>query len=262
MRVFGYVRCSTEEQAISGVTIEAQKQDLKKEAETKGLKILDIFVDAGISGTVPPMERPNMRKMLLKLQAGDADGVIVCKIDRLARDIRSFVNLTAYFDANKIGLVLLSPKIDTFDSTGKFMLNIFACVADLEREMISDRTVKALQYKKSQNQRTGTIPFGKKLESENSNILIDDEEEQKTILRVLELRKTKINVLNKSGESVEKPYTFKKIADVLIEEKRKNKEGNVAWFPSQIQRMMQPYFPKKEKIKKSKGKKLNSFFDC
>jgi DNA invertase Pin-like site-specific DNA recombinase len=71
MRVVGYARVSTEEQASSGVSLEAQQQQITGYAMMKGWQIDEFFVERGVSGSVSLAERPEGRRMLESVVAGD-----------------------------------------------------------------------------------------------------------------------------------------------------------------------------------------------
>ncbi len=71
MRVFGYCRVSTEEQALSGVSLEAQQQQLAGYAMMKGWTIAEIFIERGVSGSIPLAERLQGERMLAAVRQGD-----------------------------------------------------------------------------------------------------------------------------------------------------------------------------------------------
>jgi hypothetical protein len=101
--------------------------------------------------------------------------------------------------------------------------------------MIKERTKETLKHMKECNKRTGTIPFGKKLQDPESddNILIDDEDEQQTINIVREMRKER---KIKNGKA--KATSMLEICEKITELNRKNKSGQIKWFPNQIKNML------------------------
>jgi DNA invertase Pin-like site-specific DNA recombinase len=76
--------------------------------------------------------------MLEMLREGDT--VVVYKLDRLGRSLRELVNLIAQFEERKIAFVSLKDAIDTSTAQGRFFLNIFASLAEFERDIIRERT--------------------------------------------------------------------------------------------------------------------------
>ena len=85
MRVLGYVRVSTEEQRLSGASLEAQRNAIAAECERRGEQLLDVVEDVGLSGK--DLKRPGVQAALEELRRGEADALIVAKLDRLSRSM-------------------------------------------------------------------------------------------------------------------------------------------------------------------------------
>ena len=250
-KVYGYVRVSTIDQVDNGDSIEAQTTNIQLYCKNNNLHLIDVFVDAGISGSIPPDKRPMMKKILLNLEAGNADGLVATKIDRISRSIRDFILLISDFK-DKYSLFVISPDINANTPAGKFSLHLLSAIAELERDMTIERTKEIIQMKKSKNEVVGTIPFGKRV-IENTNILEDDPEEQRTIQITKEFRN---KIIENNGKI--KPMTYKQICDELIKLGRKNKEGNISFFPSQIAKMLKGYDHKP--TRKNNTKKTNQSY--
>ena len=69
-RVFLYIRVSTEEQAIHGLSIEAQTAALEEWARANRHKVVGIYIDAGISARKPASKRPELQRLLDDVRAG------------------------------------------------------------------------------------------------------------------------------------------------------------------------------------------------
>ena len=93
MRLVGYVRVSTEEQATEGVSLDAQRERLKAYALAHGAELLAIESDEGVSRKVSPEKRPGLTTALTRVRAGEADGLLVLKLDRLSRTTRDVLDL-------------------------------------------------------------------------------------------------------------------------------------------------------------------------
>ena len=143
MKVYAYCRVSTGGQGESGLGMEAQRARIQEECDRRGWE--PTFVCEVESGKT--MNRPLLQQMLAGLTSGDV--VIAAKLDRLSRSVYDFSAFMA--ESTKIGweMVLLEPAVDTTTPHGKFTANIFAAVAELERELISQRTKEALAVLKS-----------------------------------------------------------------------------------------------------------------
>ena len=146
-RAVAYLRVSTDEQSAG---IEAQRSAIDSIAKQRGLVIVAEHVDENVSGTLEIACRPALSKALEMLESKAADRLIVAKLDRLARDIIVAVQIDR--DATKSGwaIVFGDLDIDTSTAAGKMQLNMFASLAQFERDRISERTREALAIKRSQ----------------------------------------------------------------------------------------------------------------
>lgn len=184
MRILGYIRVSTDKQADEGYSLEAQRQDIIRYCELYGLELIEIVSDEGVSAC--SLERFGMQKIFRGLESGIADGVVVAKLDRLTRSVKDLgYLLEEYF--GKYVLMSVADKIDTSSASGRLVLNIVVSVSQWEREAISERTKKALNVKKGNRERTGNIPYGKRLSVDGIHIE-DCDGEQKIIRKVKGLR--------------------------------------------------------------------------
>lgn len=152
MRIIGYVRVSTEEQASQGVSLAAQEAKLRQYCELYGHELLTMVVDAGQSAKT--LDRPGLRQVLDSLTAGEAEGVIVMKLDRLTRSVRDLgALLDEYFQ--RYALISVGEQVDTTTAGGRLVLNLLTSVSQWERETIGERTSAALQHKKAQGVKLG-----------------------------------------------------------------------------------------------------------
>src|SRR5262245_12352055 len=85
MKVVGYIRVSTEEQATSGQSLDAQREKLAAYAKLYDLELVSILEDAGESAK--SLNRPGLQDALGRLRRGDATGVLIAKLDRLTRSV-------------------------------------------------------------------------------------------------------------------------------------------------------------------------------
>src|SRR5208282_3101341 len=124
MRVIGYPRVSTEEQATSGQSLSAQRSKLEAYAKLYDLELVEIIEDAGESGKT--LNRPGLQRALAMIRAGEADGLVICKLDRLTRSIGDWQELIDGFFGEKAGkhLFSVSDAIDTRSAAGRLVLNV------------------------------------------------------------------------------------------------------------------------------------------
>ena len=85
-----YIRVSTEEQAVHGLSIEAQREALDAWAETAGVQVARHYIDAGISARKSAAKRPELQRLLADVEAGLIDLVVFTKLDRWFRNIAEY----------------------------------------------------------------------------------------------------------------------------------------------------------------------------
>lgn len=169
-KAVGYIRVSTDKQADHGVSLDAQQAKLTAYAQLYDLTLVDIIVDAGVSAKT--LERPGLQQALSMLTTGQADALLICKLDRLTRSVKDLgVLVERYFTPTTYTLLSVADAIDTRTAAGRLVLNVLGSVAQWERETISERTTEALAHKKSQGERTGGIPYGKTLAADGKTLL-------------------------------------------------------------------------------------------
>ena len=182
----GYIRVSSEEQADSGLGLEAQRQRIAAYCNMKGLHLAEVFEDPGISGGKPLASRPAGGELLAAAKNSKAL-VIVSKLDRLFRSVADAANVIADFDKKGIQLVSIVESFDISSPYGRAMAQMASVFAELERAMIRERTCAAMNVKRARGERiSGHAPFGWDFGS--GGRLIENRREQKIIARVQRFR--------------------------------------------------------------------------
>lgn len=152
-RMVGYVRVSTEEQAEEGYGLDAQELTLRRAFEYRGWTLVELIREEGLSGST--LERSGLQRALRAIARGDADGLVVAKLDRLTRSTRDFCELVDWFEDAGGALVMLEPDVDTSSPTGRAVAQVMVAFAELERGLIRERTKAALHAKRTKGERTG-----------------------------------------------------------------------------------------------------------
>lgn len=153
MRVIGYVRVSTDEQAVSGAGLAAQRKAILAECKRRGWEDVVILEDAGYSAK--DLKRPAVQEALRALEGGEANALVVAKLDRLSRSMLDLAGVMAKAQKQGWALVALDVAVDTSTPTGEAMAHVLATFAQLERRLISQRTRDALAIKKAQGVQLG-----------------------------------------------------------------------------------------------------------
>jgi putative DNA-invertase from lambdoid prophage Rac len=148
MAVFGYGRVSTKEQ---------QSENQRLELERAGYQVTYWFADEGVSGKVAASERPQFRIVLDKIRDGET--LVVSKLDRLGRDAHDVGATIRMLAARDIEVVVLQlGKLDLASVAGKLMLTMLAAVAEMERDLLVERTQSGLARAKAEGKRLGRPP--------------------------------------------------------------------------------------------------------
>lgn len=203
MKAIGYIRVSTQEQAQSGLGLEAQAVAIRAEATRRGWD-LEIIADEGESGS--KVDRPGLLAAKDKLARGEAQALIVAKQDRLMRSSLGWAQIVSQSKDQKWSLICLDINLDTASPMGECMGSILAAIAQLELENIRKRTKDALAVKKAQGYRLGrpaTMP---------------------------EETRARINALRNSG------VTLQGVADTLNTEGIPTARGGSKWYASTVQK--------------------------
>lgn len=138
----GYVRVSTEEQNTA-----------RQEIMLRELGVDELFVDRASGKNA---DRPELNRMMNFVRRGDT--VIVESISRFARNTRDLLDLVERLTEKQVEFVSRKEAIDTTTPTGKFMLTVFAAVAELEREYILQRQREGIDIAKQQGKYRGRPP--------------------------------------------------------------------------------------------------------
>ncbi len=154
MRALTYTRVSTAEQANSGLGLDAQRSRLADELDRRGWTDAGSFEDAGASAK-SLVGRPGLAAALELLRTGEADVLVVAKLDRLSRSLLDFAGLMETSRKQGWALVALDLGVDTSTASGEMIANVMATFAQFERRLIGQRTSEALQAKKAQGVKLG-----------------------------------------------------------------------------------------------------------
>lgn len=158
--VAAYLRVSTLEQAQSGLGLEAQRSKILAMAQLKDWPEPDFFRDEGISGTKETRNRPGLMAMMDAVNAGKYQAVIVSSLDRLARKILLTLELVEEVGEHAL-FISCKEAFDTTTPAGFLFLGICALMAQYERDLISQRTIAALEeLSKKTGDHGGKIPYG------------------------------------------------------------------------------------------------------
>lgn len=199
MKAIGYIRVSTQEQVREGISLEAQEDKIRKYAELHNLNLIEVVKDEGKSGK--DLNREGIQKAISLCQEERINHLVVHKMDRLTRRTLDLLTLVEeVFKPNKVQFHSITERIDTSTAQGKFFLTIIGAMAQIERDLIAERTKEALQYKKSKLETYSPTPFG--FNREDGHITPNQKElEIVTLMRKLKERGLSYQaIINKLNE--------------------------------------------------------------
>ncbi|MSQ94419.1 MAG: recombinase family protein [Gemmataceae bacterium] len=186
MKVIGYTRVSTDEQADKGLSLGAQRAKVEAYCKLYDLELVELIEDAGQSGKT--LKRDGLQRALTMLRNGEAGGIVIAKLDRLTRSVVDGGKLIAdYFGEKGHELFSVGDHINTRTAAGRLVLNVLLSVSQWEREAIGERTRDALQHKIANGERCGKVRFGFDLGADGK-MLVANAAEQAALRLIRKLR--------------------------------------------------------------------------
>ena len=185
VRVVGYVRVSTDEQAIGPV---AQRASLEAWCTAQGAELVAVAEDIGISGGAPLDKRPGLLAAVAALSEHGAAVLLVAKRDRLARDTLAAAMAERLDERAGARILTADGSCNADGPEGLLLRRMVDAFAEYERALIRARTRAALAVKRGRGEKTGgAVPYGYQLDADGVHLVADDAE-QRVVALVRELR--------------------------------------------------------------------------
>jgi site-specific DNA recombinase len=189
LKLIGYCRVSTENQKEEG-TIDLQIRDIKKFADSNNYDLVETFCDNGVSGSLEWFERKGMLEMFNYLeQHKDVDGVLIYKLDRLARDLRIQENIIYDLQEKqkKTIISIKEPDLDSKDITRVLFRQMLSAVAQYERGLITMRMMNGrLRKAEKGGYAGGSVAYGYVCKNKELKI---DRKQAEVVKLIFQLRK-------------------------------------------------------------------------
>jgi len=219
-----YIRVSTEEQARGGVSLAAQEERLEAYCKMAGLHLVQIIREEGMSAAKPLGTRPGGQELLKLVALKKVSHVVALKLDRLFRDAADALNQTKAWDKGGVALHLVDlggQTLNTASAMGRFFLNVMAGFAELERNLIAERTATAMKHMKAHRAAYSPTPFGYDREGDT---LTANPQELQTVALIQAWR--------------EEGWSLGKIARELTWRGIPTKRGG-AWYPATVKYLLE-----------------------
>lgn len=137
--IIGYARVSTQDQSLNLQTDALEKYGVERIYQEK---------ESG-----KKKDRPQLDEMMKMLRAGDT--VVVYKLDRISRSTKHLIELSELFEEMDVQFVSIQDQIDTTTPMGRFFFRMMASIAELERDILSERTKDGLKAARARGRNGG-----------------------------------------------------------------------------------------------------------
>ena len=223
----GYTRVSTTEQLDGGVSLAQQRAAIEVYAAANGLTLSAIVEDGGVSASIPFVERDGGRRVVEMIEHGEVSAVVATRLDRAFRSSLDALAQTEAWTRRGCGVHFVSQKIDTSSAVGKLLLTMLSAVAEMERNLVAERTAAALRHLAQSGVVLGAEGLGwERIDERDPDgrlVVREVADEAETVAR--------IHALRCSG------YSLAAIAATLTREGRPSKRGGT-WWPATVRQVL------------------------
>lgn len=173
--VAAYVRVSHQEQKLHGLSLDAQKMKLTEYAEEHNMKIVEWYVDEGVSGRKVIKRRPELQRMIQDAEKGLFTRILFIKLDRFFRSVAEYHECMKRI--SPVVWTTTEEKYDLSTAQGRMLVNMKLTIAEMEADQTGERIDLVNEYKVTTGQPlSGSMPFGYK-------IVTDENTQRKKIIR-------------------------------------------------------------------------------
>ena len=145
IKVVCYIRVSTTEQKLHGISLDAQRDKLQEYAKKHGMVIVEWYVDDGVSGTKPIKKRPALQRMLNDAKKGNFERILFIKLDRFFRSVAEYHECMKMIDP--VVWTATEEKYDLSTANGRAFVNMKLTIAELEAHQTGERIDLVNEYK-------------------------------------------------------------------------------------------------------------------
>lgn len=188
MNAIIYTRFSPRPDAATSESCETQRKICEEHARAKDWRVVGCFDDPDKSGADGCREK--LDAAIRALKKGDV--LLVYKWDRIARDLMLALQYERQIESRGARVVAVTGDVPGDNPQAKFTRHILMAVAELERKMISERTRNAMRTMQRNGRRMtspGHVPYGWKVDPNDSRKMVPDEHEQRVLKEILSLRR-------------------------------------------------------------------------
>lgn len=166
-KIAAYIRVSTTEQAIHGLSIGAQMESLDLWARENFAEITDYYIDAGISARKSASKRAELQRLIRDVEAGKINLIVFTKLDRWFRSLKDYYKVQEILDKKHVDWKAIQEEYDTSTAQGKLLVNMKLSIAEHEAELGRERIAAVFNSKiRHGTAVSGKCPFGYRVNEE------------------------------------------------------------------------------------------------
>ena len=216
IRVALYIRVSTQEQSLHGLSLESQKEALISYANKHNMQIVDIYADEGITARKALNKRLQFQRLMSDVQAGKIDLILVTKLDRWFRNIKDYHNTQEILEKHNCNWRTIYESYDTSTSSGRLHINIMLSVNQDECDRTSERIKAVFKHKLDKKEAvSGSLPMGYKLEDKKIVKDLEYAELVNDVFDYFELHNNKCATVNYINDKYNTKYHYNSIIRML-----------------------------------------------
>ena len=221
MKKIGYIRNS---RLVQENSVETQKKLINDFCNTHQIKLDEIIVDEGISGSGDKTnKRDGYMSVVDMIKDGELNTLVVVSISRWGRNLGEIYNSVNLMTEKGVKFLSIKENIDTSSPYGRFTINLLSSLYEMELELIRDRTKDTLKMKRDNNKVYSPTPYGF---NRNGDDLVVNMKEKR--------------LLNKMFRLKDNGLSYGKICNYLKRNRHKTKNGK-KWTPNNVYSVMKSH---------------------
>lgn len=214
-----YIRVSTEEQAVHGISLDAQKVALTEYAKKNNYEIIDYYEDEGISARKKIYRREAFQRLMTDVENGKIDIILFTKLDRWFRNIADYYKIQEKLEKCNVNWKTIYENYDTSTAAGRLHINIMLSVAQDEADRTSERIKSVFKNKIANGEPVfGKMPYGYKLVDKKMVIIPEEAARVKYVFKTYAKLKSKHATLRQYNSKYNENKSYDFIADMLCRE--------------------------------------------
>ncbi|UJF15954.1 recombinase family protein [Jeotgalibaca sp. MA1X17-3] len=224
IKAVGYIRVSTQEQAVEGHSLGAQREVIKRYCQRKGYDLINCYSDEGISGKSMD-KRFGIQDLLEDSKNEQFDVVVIWKLSRLSRKLIDTLSIIDTLSDNNIALESISEKTDFTSTSGILMTQVMASINEFERNVTAENVALGHKAKAHLGEWNGgrVLGYNSVQNERRGNTLVVNPQEAKIIQLIFDYYlngkgyRAIANELNHQGFTTKRGNSFSTIAvkDIL-----------------------------------------------